>query len=1038
MITKTTWQEWKQSIVHDEIIKLNVKCLTGDEALEHLLYSIPNTERRNDGRLRDKWLSRYQHIIDNGGWWVSGLDPSNKWRQMNWGRLKPNTPTLDRDRAKPIKYESPPKTPNRVTYFNIPPTTQLHINQRYGKPDNQISITPTLFWEWVRLNPHIPIILTEGEKKAACLLSLGFVAIALPGIWNGRVGQKDLNERLHPDLLPMAHPEREFIILFDYETKPSTCYSLFQASIRTARAVEKEGARCSIALLPGPEKGVDDLVAAREQEAASLIQSILDDALTPSEYRGHFYRTRSGLGKYHPQVKVNAPYLSDVVELPQSGLVVIKSDMGTGKTELMKRWREEHSEMRFLNNGHRVNLLKNLSSRLNTEIYSSVPFGDLTRTPALSITVDSLHKLINGAHTYDCIFIDETCQYLSHLLHSKTCKEFRAEILEVLEYLIKKASLVVLADAHMDEATIDFFAAMRPDDTPLVIDNKYKNGGRDLYWYEGGDSSGLVSEIFAALLSNQKIMVVSDSKRFIKKLEAAIAVDVDDREPDKEGKLKVWSVHSDNSGSQENIAFIKNISKEVKGLDALLASPSLGTGVDIPDYHFDLIFGAFHGVSQTATECAQALHRYRPHVPMHVWVSPRPPLGYLETNSNKIKTRLLESNQMTAFLIRIDKETGTRGAEKEFALDAYCRIESTRNRSLNNLRDDLRFLLSNMGHKVIKVGGKKDAITKEKLKAAAHQLDAAHFAKVANANDITKKIYRARQTKDYLSPEEVYECEKFRILESYGMPVTEGLVQRDDGGSLIAKLAALEAVLSLSTETIKGEDGEHSYPAPPTIVQERDLFDRELHPLSFDWSNYSSKWLAQQRLLLPSILSHLLSGEEVTAKDPELIRMHDIALSCRVHIKSILGFTIPVGASPIWILATLLDRLGLKLIARRKGPRGSQVRHYSLEVEHLNFATRVLLYRDERRQEKERSRRDDKYSSVATPPKKDSEIKKDGGLSTNHAPSDSLILNYLNLINQLVVSRTLFLRDVLQQKHWTRLLRSHPPCFEYSIFSYFI
>ena len=62
-------------------------------------------------------------------------------------------------------------------------------------------------------HPEIPIILTEGEKKAACLLSLGFVAIALPGIWMGRVKDSEKNmDYLHPDLMPMVSKGRKFII----------------------------------------------------------------------------------------------------------------------------------------------------------------------------------------------------------------------------------------------------------------------------------------------------------------------------------------------------------------------------------------------------------------------------------------------------------------------------------------------------------------------------------------------------------------------------------------------------------------------------------------------------------------------------------------------------------------------------------------------------------------------------------------------------------------------------------------------------------
>ena len=59
-------------------------------------------------------------------------------------------------------------------------------------------------------------------REESRLLSLGLVAVALPGIWNGRVGKQDFDERLHPDLVPMAQARRKFIILFDYETRANT------------------------------------------------------------------------------------------------------------------------------------------------------------------------------------------------------------------------------------------------------------------------------------------------------------------------------------------------------------------------------------------------------------------------------------------------------------------------------------------------------------------------------------------------------------------------------------------------------------------------------------------------------------------------------------------------------------------------------------------------------------------------------------------------------------------------------------------------
>ncbi|MEO0012173.1 MAG: hypothetical protein RLZZ535_562 [Cyanobacteriota bacterium] len=979
--------EWQNSSVDEQLTTLNLISLSGFVTYDYLLYGLDSKERRNDGRLRDKWLNRYAAIAEGDSWWVSGLDPLNNWQKMIWGRLKPDNPRIINSKNKPIKYESPPHVANRVTYFDIPQHIWDKVAQRYGikrylSPLAQrltARTKPLCFWEWLEQYSQIPIIFTEGEKKAACLLSMGFVAIALPGIWNGRVGKKE-RERLHPDLLPMAQKGRKFTILFDYETKPKTRYAIYQATLRTGQAIEAAGCECEVAILPGVEKGVDDFVTARGEEAESLLSAIIDDAYSLKDYRRICFQKKRGLSnKYPPNVKLNTRFLSNAVSLPTMGLVVLWSGMGTGKTELMAKFRELYPQMRFLNLGHRVNLLKNLSNRLNTAMYSALSQGDLAKAVGLSITVDSLHKLQTQLNEYGCIFIDEACQYLAHLLHSKTCREHRAEILEVLEYIVRKAKLVVLADAHMDDVTVDFFRAMRPEgEVPFVIKNDYKETGRTVYLYEGDNNSALVSKIFTALMLGLKIMVVSDSKKFIKKLEAAMTVKMLPTEawskvkgkrlkednldldplPLNPDPLRIWSIHAENSGSEENVVFIKDISEEVKKVDVLLASPSLGTGVDIPNYHFDAVFGAFHAVSQTATECAQSLHRYRPQVPLHIWVAPRPPFGYKETNAAKIKERMLELNQMTAFLIRIDPETGRRGAEKDWALNAYCEIEANRNRSINNLRDDLHSLLGEMGYNLTNSESEADPLVAMELFEAGQTLDTAHQLAVVQANNISSSEYLNRQSKDFLPPEELVECEKYRLKRDYGMPVTEELVKQDAGGYLISKLIALESLLAPSSGEIVDPATRKEYPAPPQIVAERDIRERDNLPLCMDWHNYSGKWLARHILGLPKILARLLAGEEICATDPSVMQMTLTAVATRAHIKAILGFTIPENCKPMWLLGILIGQLGLRMIGQKKGKRGQQVRYYSLSVEELAFAVEVLEYREQQRIEKAEQERE--------------------------------------------------------------------------------
>lgn len=1019
------------SAIAPALAALNSKSIKGDEVYEVLLYAKPQHEvRRNDGRLRDYWLNKFSEMAEAGGLYLSGLDPQQRWEPMEWGRLKPVTPRVDQE-GKPQKYESPlrPAT-NRVSYFRADMEIWELVARRYNIPMPEQILTTAEgeaigFWNWVVSHPEIPIILCEGEKKALCLLSLGFVAIALPGIWGGRVGQVFL-ERLHPDLMPVAQKGREFVILFDYETRSKTKQDIFNATRRTGQCILNAGCKCEVAVLPGPEKGIDDWVVAQGEKADQAVTALIDDALTLKEYRQSFFIPIRGLKKYQPNVRFNLRYLSDgVKKLPESGLVALLSDLGTGKTSLLEKWRDDHPHERFLNNGHRVNLLKNLAERLKTQMYSAVKAGDLGRSQALSITIDSLYKLAHNLQAYGCLFVDEAAQYLAHLLRSKTCKKFRAEILETLEYLVRNSKLVVLADAHLDDITINFFKAMRSEgEQPFIIQNDWRSGGREVYWYEGDNSSVLVAAIHAALLDGKKLIVVSDSKRFIKKLERSLSnasfdrvklvedlIDEDEDDNSASSQPKIWALTSENSGSDENVALIKDITNSVKQFDVLLTSPTIGSGVDIcggkGEYHFDLIFGAFHAVSQPATECAQQLWRYRPNVPMHVWAAPRPPFGYAESNPRKIKEQILQKNEMTAFLIRIDRETGKRGAEKDWALDAYCQIEARRNRSLNNLRQDLRSLLEEMGNTIIPMGDGADEAAKERMKAAGEAIDQAHCLAVANSKDIDRKVYESRQRQDYLSLEEFLECEKFRIRDTYGMEVTPELVEKDDGGRLIRNLVTLEAILAEPGEVIADEQG-RKFLTPPSIVVEADLSDRENLPICTDWKNQSIAWLMRYKLGLREIVLALMSGQEYTSESPLIQPTVELSHQLAPQIKAILGRTIAPNASNCKIIGEYLEQVALSTSSRRPKNGDKRGRFYRLNPDDVEFALQVISYRQQKRQERERQRQEQRERNahhaammqqrwgvqpLSTPPKKSMESTNPGGVDTNQKQVEILTKN---------------------------------------------
>jgi hypothetical protein len=204
-----------------------------------------------------------------------------------------------------------------------------------------------------------------------------------------------------------------------------------------------------------------------------------------------------------------------------------------------------------------------------------------------------------------------------------------------------------------------------------------------------------------------------------------------------------------------------------------------------------------------------------------------------------------------------------------------------------------------------------------------------------------------------LKPEEVFECEKFRLRDAYGCEVTPELVDLDDGGRLISRLVQLEAILAQPDGTIADPTTGRIYPAPPLDVASRDRVEREQLSICTDWANNSARWLARFNLGLHDILQRLIAGEGVKALDPDLQRMNAIALKCAVHIKAILGFTVPLKCSTMWLLALLVKQLGLKLVSRKQGARGKQVRVYVLAEAERDFALLVLAHRASKRIEKE-------------------------------------------------------------------------------------
>ena len=277
---------------HDpEIIALNVrsvdlswtcKYLGGEETenddilfiLEKLQWGV---NRLASGRINDNTLNRVKKMI--GGWYITPSYGLADRAQINYFRFKPTNPPSDwKKPGKFKKYLGAVGELPRAYCPNVPEATWAAISCRYG-----VEKTGNNFWEWILDHPQIPVIITEGEKKAFSGLGAGYAVISLPGIDCGYKSSSDNDDgsgcklSLIPDLEVLAEGGRNIYIAFDRDPNPKRVQKARQ---KLARLFAEVGCETLSVKWDDQYKGLDDFIFGAGQAALdSAIESAQN--LTP-------------------------------------------------------------------------------------------------------------------------------------------------------------------------------------------------------------------------------------------------------------------------------------------------------------------------------------------------------------------------------------------------------------------------------------------------------------------------------------------------------------------------------------------------------------------------------------------------------------------------------------------------------------------------------------------------------------------------------------------------------------------------------------
>ncbi|MEG3972055.1 DUF3854 domain-containing protein [Microcoleus sp. T2B6] len=566
------------------------------------------------------------------------------------------------------------------------------------------------FWEWVE-SSGCPIVITEGEKKAALLVSRGYAAIGLPGITTGyRVTergetitkpdgtqyQKAIAHELHEALKPFDTNGRVVFFTFDY--RDGNCFETpeFKAASTTSRLFAN--VTCKIALLPGPHKAIDDFAV-----AGGDVDALLSGAKDYQKLRieAQWRRNR----QYTPDRAINSRYFH--ASAPASGTITgILSGLATGKTQWLKDIIASNPEGRIIVLGSRNGLLLQTAEKCGFYHLNAHNGYQMFKDPnaRLCLCFDSLLKLPAEIFEGATIILDEAESVLRHLLMSSTLRRDREAIKERFSQGCQDADRIILLDGHLTDYTVSMVAKIAGNKRVIKHLNEYKGNcpKARVFETESGKPTAAEKQAFINLIENSGCPAIATD--FSVPEAEALAITLTERFG------KGLLICSKNSTDPDQVEFQTDPDAWIEKNNPawIIYTPTLENGIDISILEWCTdVFGLFCGVLGV-NSLIQMLRRVRHPLNGISILCP----GFGLQNSDRTS---YYANQINLQIqLNIDIEKGLLGAE-EYMEDikaqlerqysdplfkAYCHFEAQENLEKSELREFLVQALVADGYEV--------------------------------------------------------------------------------------------------------------------------------------------------------------------------------------------------------------------------------------------------------------------------------------------------------------------------------------------------
>ena len=911
--------------------------------------------------------------------WQSSSRWSLKGKQRNYGaiissyngsvfQVKLSKPRLNKE-GKTLKYETPLGTATKPFYATITFNTWLKIANRqnvhadtvstflykyYSKSEYQDVTTEKVttefspaqisaaFWKWVQVE-NIPIKWCEGAKKACCLLSHGYVAIALSGVSNGYRTPKDLlgnkigKSYLVEDVANFVNGDRTNDICFDSDNKAKTIQGV-NANIKAfgalinAKAKEVSKSKHDIDLVrvlswePELGKGVDDLIVTNGIETFEAI------ANTAKSYTVWLFEQNLETAKQRLEI---SDRLSHDVEITHDEFkaltpeslkaltgnardIALNAFTAAGKTEKAKDIIRDYPYA--IAPFHRKALAQSASKELGLT-YRTDRDRNLTKLGYCNEAGSEIEGAINGLLDKEAFaFGDEFDQQLESLALSSTHgKDGRRKWhTNIFWRNFTRAVQTLITSADLTDYEINQFHKITGR-KPFVVKVKTVKKAYEAFMYQ--QFADFWQKFNNAIAQGKRILVLCTRKEDAKFLAFAYGA---------------VPVHADNSNDYRELLDTPNIWLPNNKPILMAVSPVFGTGFSITHDAFDCVFGWFKADNIPAKGLIQFLNRYRLPVERHIYCDYSSGRFDGLTSDDLFKTRLSKAkaqnvNEGEASFINHD--------------DPYFHYKAETNWSLAHLRADL---FARLEHDVETVEYVRSQLSEQERKAVTKELNAklkeyrdTYPITVYEARNLSLSEYLTLKDRQDLSESDRLAVAKFEIADwSCLTPdqLTLERVQRDRKGKKRKAVGNLEM---------------QSFPQIAKALDKASVEKQTKHGEGIahqDISHHALRVEALDKLGIGEALDYVLSGAVWSNDTAEIVAIAQKLIDNRDALTK-LGISLTCGknASHNAMFGALLKNyLGLQTVRTQKRIEGKVTSFYQLCGDDLALTKTDLIARLQR------------------------------------------------------------------------------------------